>query len=82
MSDHALVLSARQVSLPGLDRLPKLFRDAGEHASRRLIEFFTVTIRNRNTREAYGRAVRNFGFCPSSSRDNARGKWLAPEVEG
>ena len=37
-----------------------MFRDAGEHASRRLIEFFTVTIRNRNTREAYGRAVRDF----------------------
>ena len=37
-----------------------MFRDAGEDASRRLIEFFTVTIRNRNTREAYGRAVRDF----------------------
>ena len=37
-----------------------MFRDAGESASRRLIEFFTVTIRNRNTREAYGRAVRDF----------------------
>ncbi len=37
-----------------------MFRDAGEPASRRLIEFFTVTIRNRNTREAYGRAVRDF----------------------
>ena len=60
MTDHALVLSTRQVSLPGLDRLPSLFRDAGQHASRRLIEFFTVTIRNRNTREAYGRAVRDF----------------------
>lgn len=60
MTDHALVLSSRQVSVPGLDRLPKMFRDAGEDASRRLIEFFTVTIRNRNTREAYGRAVRDF----------------------
>ena len=60
MTDHAIILSTRQVSLPGLDRLPKMFRDAGEHASRRLIEFFTVTIRNRNTREAYGRAVRDF----------------------
>ncbi len=29
-----------------------------------MIEFFTVTIRNRNTREAYGRAVRDFcGWC-------------------
>lgn len=60
MTDHALVVSTRQVFVPGLDRLPKLFRDAGEAASLRLIEFFTVTIRNRNTREAYGRAVRDF----------------------
>lgn len=60
MTDHALVVSTRQVSGPGLDRLPKLFRDAGEAASLRLIEFFAVTIRNRNTREAYGRAVRDF----------------------
>ena len=68
MTDHTLVLSSRQVSLPGLDRLPKLFRDAGEHASRRLIEFFTVTIRNRNTREAYGRAVRDFcDWCEERS---------------
>ena len=60
MEDHALIVSGRQVLLPGLDRVPKMFRDAGESASRRLIEFFTVTIRNRNTREAYGRAVRDF----------------------
>ncbi len=62
MDHHVLVLASRQVALPGLDRLPKLFRDEGEHASRRLIEYFTVTIRN--TREAYGRAVRDFcGWC-------------------
>jgi site-specific recombinase XerD len=37
-----------------------MFREAGEAASRRLIEFFVAVIRNRNTREAYGRAVRDF----------------------
>ena len=60
MDNHALINSNRQVLLPGLDRIPTMFRDAGENASRRFIEFFTVTIRNRNTREAYGRAVRDF----------------------
>lgn len=61
MHDYALIPSAGQVlTLPVFDGLPKLFRDAGESATRRLIEFFTVTIRNRNTREAYGRAVRDF----------------------
>ena len=45
-----------------------LFCDAGQHASRRLLEFFTVTIRNRNTREAYGRAVRDFcDWCEAHS---------------
>jgi integrase/recombinase XerD len=44
----------------GSRMLPKLFLDAGEQACRRYIEFFTATIRNRNTREAYHRAVRQF----------------------
>jgi integrase/recombinase XerD len=30
------------------------------NASRRFIEFFTATIRNRNTRMAYARAVKQF----------------------
>jgi site-specific recombinase XerD len=37
-----------------------LFRNAGEHASRRFVEYFTANIRNRNTREAYARAVYRF----------------------
>jgi site-specific recombinase XerD len=41
-------------------QLPALLEDAGEQASRRVIEFFTAEIRNTNTREAYGRAVRQF----------------------
>ncbi len=62
------MFSPSQITHPGLDRLPALFRDAGQHASRRLLEFFTVTIRNRNTREAYGRAVRDFcGWCGERS---------------
>ncbi len=37
-----------------------LVRAAGERASRRFIEFFTASIRNRNTRAAYARAVKRF----------------------
>src|SRR6266513_2517893 len=40
--------------------MPALFLDAGEKAWWRFIEFFTANIRNKNTREAYGRAVVRF----------------------
>jgi hypothetical protein len=33
---------------------------AGEQATRRFVEFFTANIRNRNTRQAYARAVADF----------------------
>jgi hypothetical protein len=39
---------------------PAVLRDAGEDASSRVIEFFTVEIHNPNTREAFARAVRRF----------------------
>ena len=46
--------------------LPRLIVDAGEHASRRFIEFFTANIRNRNTRAAYAHAVSLFcNWCES-----------------
>ena len=37
--------------------LPALIAGAGERAALRFIEFFTVNIRNRNTRAAYARAA-------------------------
>jgi site-specific recombinase XerD len=40
--------------------LPAVLEDAGDNAARRIIEFFTAEIRNKNTRQAYGRAVRQF----------------------
>lgn len=40
--------------------LPALIARAGARAHRRFIEFFTATIRNPNTREAYARAVSQF----------------------
>ncbi|MBV8771137.1 MAG: integrase, partial [Deltaproteobacteria bacterium] len=44
----------------GLEALPVIIRAQGERAGRRFIEFFTATIRNRNTRMAYARAVKQF----------------------
>jgi hypothetical protein len=44
----------------GLDALPSIIRSQRERASRRFIEFFTANIRNRNTRMAYARAVKQF----------------------
>jgi site-specific recombinase XerD len=44
--------------------VPRMVARAGEHASRRFLEFFAATIRNKNTREAYYRAVcRFFAWC-------------------
>jgi site-specific recombinase XerD len=37
--------------------VPALIADAGEHATRRFLEFFAATIRNWNTRAAYARAA-------------------------
>src|SRR5262249_2984206 len=44
----------------GLESLPAIIRAQGERTSRRFIEFFTASIRNRNTRMAYARAVKQF----------------------
>jgi len=58
------IAGSRQVSLLTDRQLPVVISQAGENASRRFVEFFTATIRNRNTREAYARAVwRFFSWC-------------------
>jgi site-specific recombinase XerD len=41
--------------------LPAIIAEAGEHAARMTLEFFTARIPNAHTRKAYGRAV--FRFC-------------------
>jgi len=41
------------------DRLPELFQGV-PHGGRRFWEFFTVNIRNANTRRAYFKAVEGF----------------------
>ncbi len=48
------------VEIRGGNSLPSLIVGAGDHASEKFIEFFAARIRNRNTREAYARAVVQF----------------------
>lgn len=44
--------------------VPTIIADAGDAAARRFLEFFAATIRNKNTRMAYYRAVcRFFAWC-------------------
>ena len=60
-SNRSLQLGKLQLSLPGV------IVAEGAAASKRFIEFFTANIRNKNTREAYGRAVRDFfAWCDAN----------------
>jgi site-specific recombinase XerD len=44
--------------------LPTVIVAAGKEASRRFIEFFLVSVRNPNTRDAYAQAIKQFlGWC-------------------
>ena len=65
MAKEPIILTDQIIPPPalvraGLETLPTIIRAQGERASRRFIEFFTATIRNRNTRMAYARAVKRF----------------------
>src|SRR5690606_12191557 len=52
----ALIPTLSESALP----IPAAIRGAGRKAARRFIEFFAANIRNRNTREAYYRALTDF----------------------
>jgi integrase/recombinase XerD len=58
MTPESTTLVPATLSLPG--GLPALITTAGERTAWRFVEFFTATIRNPNTREAYARAVGRF----------------------
>src|ERR1019366_2970571 len=60
MPEKPIIPQARQLAKIGIQGVPTLFIDAGEKAWWRFIEFFTANIRNKNTREAYGRAALRF----------------------
>ena len=55
------IIRAGSPALPvEIAAVPSIIAGAGDHARRRFLEFFTATIRNRNTRAAYARATRDF----------------------
>ena len=65
MAREPIILTDRILPTPaliraGIESLPAAIAAQGERASRRFIEFFTATIRNRNTRSSYARAVKQF----------------------
>ena len=65
MAQKPIILTDQIIPPPalvraGLDMLPAAIAARGERAGRRFVEFFTATLRNRNTRMAYARAVKQF----------------------
>lgn len=60
MEPHEIIFRPHGQLADLLPRFPPAIAAAGEHASRKFIEFFTANIRNRNTRQAYARAARRF----------------------
>jgi integrase/recombinase XerD len=60
MNSDIVPIPRRDITRAGLENLPPVIVRAGEAAAWRFIEFFTATIRNRNTRAAYAQAVTQF----------------------
>jgi integrase/recombinase XerD len=60
MSSGLVPIPRRELARAGLENLPPVIVRAGEAAAWRFVEFFTATIRNRNTRAAYAQAVTQF----------------------
>jgi hypothetical protein len=55
--------------------LPALIDRAGERAAWRFVEFFTINIRNKNTRAAYGQAAGAFlRWCDARGINAHRGR--------
>lgn len=60
-SKRSLIGHSETHQLAGVfPRMPALFRDAGQDAQYRLLDFLCSTIRNRNTRQAYAHAIERF----------------------
>jgi|SRR5665213_388798 len=68
MTSDLVLHSEGQLGRLGGMVVPAMIADAGEHASRRFLEFFVANISNLNTRNAYARAVGHFcSWCESRS---------------
>src|SRR5580692_947840 len=53
-------IPSRELSRAGFENLPAAIGRAGDAAAWRFLEFFTATIRNKNTRAAYAEAIGQF----------------------
>lgn len=60
MAKELVSYSQKELTRIGLDALPAAITAAGYDGIRRFLEFFVVTIRNKNTRLAYAQAVKQF----------------------
>jgi site-specific recombinase XerD len=62
MSREVTIPPSRTLAVATRDGIvvPRVIADAGDQAARRFLEFFAATIRNKNTRMAYYRAVCDF----------------------
>jgi len=62
MSQQISIPPSRTLAVATRDGIvvPRVIADAGDQAARRFLEFFAATIRNKNTRMAYYRAVCDF----------------------
>ncbi len=58
--DEIIPVPRRELGRAGFHNLPAIIGRAGVAASWRFIEFFTATIRNKNTRAAYAQAITQF----------------------
>lgn len=66
MTPQIVPSGGRKLARAGFAALPPIIERAGPKASRRFLEFFLANIRNKNTRLAYARAVRDFlAWCES-----------------
>ena len=70
MNRDLVPIPRRELGKAGLGALPVIVARAGERAAWRFVEFFTATIRNRNTRAAFARAVKEVLClaCEATSR--------------
>jgi len=53
-------IPSKDLARSGFERLPHAIARAGDPAALRFVEFFTATIRNKNTRAAYAEAIGQF----------------------
>lgn len=60
MAKNLVTYSHRELTRIGLDSLPSAIQSSGDSGIRRFLEFFAVTIRNKNTRLAYAQAIKQF----------------------